>query len=103
MLNHQRELSLPRFTAAPTATSSAFFNTPVSVAAGRRAEGRASLRRRSEAAAVRPTAPRCAFRARSSLLDRADTLQYRRPPRPAEECYLVSILNRAGFCTGVFG
>ena len=32
MLNHQRELTLPRFTAAPTATSSAFFNTPVSVA-----------------------------------------------------------------------
>ena len=34
MLNHQHELSLPRVTAAPTTTSTAFFNTPVSVAAG---------------------------------------------------------------------
>ena len=34
MLNHQRELSLPRFTAVPTADRSAFFNTRVSVAAG---------------------------------------------------------------------
>ena len=33
MLNHQRELTLPRLAAAPTATSSAYcFNTPVSVA-----------------------------------------------------------------------
>ena len=35
MLNHQRELTLSHLTAAPTATSSAyFFNTPVSAATG---------------------------------------------------------------------
>ena len=40
MLNQQRELTLPRLTVAPTATSSPrIVNTPVSVAAGR-VEGR---------------------------------------------------------------
>ena len=89
MLNHQRELTLPRPTAAPTATSSAYFLTLQFLrrqarGAGAALRAGAHLGRREQAGQVRHVLPRKPQLRRAHHLRHADPIvpAVQRPQRP---------------------